>query len=214
MSEPAAMPETGFAWIVPALWLGAGELVRPILELVFASEPVGDDAPLSFTTFAAPVGTLRDADLYGCAGYVRDGVPVGQEGGVSSEYAETFTRLDALLSLAKGCATDKLKAAELSELRAVLARALNAGVYRQGDVFVCKGTERPTRGQVRAWLATLANALGRICADAELSAAAGTVAKPLDVPAAQKARVVGLSPLGWAAIAAAVGGAVLLWRAS
>lgn len=212
MSEARAKSETGIAFISPLFWLGVGELVGPVLDEVFSALPSGDAAALPFASGGGD----------GCGGFVYQGDKaraVGTIGGVTSEYAEAFSRLDALLSLARGCATDRLKAAELSELRSALARALNAGIYEQetfdGDrVLVCKGAERPTRGQVRAWLAALATALGRICADAELSAAAGTVAKPLDVPAAPKSRVVGLSPVGWAAVAAAVVGAVLLWRAS
>ncbi len=213
MSERAAELETGFAVVAPLLWLAAGELVGPILQEVFESEPTDGDEALNFTLGGGG----------GCGDWVEADAErtraIGTVGGVAVEYAEAFARLDAMVELARRCANDQLGALELSELRKGMARALNAGIFEMTDfqghrIYRCERSERPTRGQVRAWLGALAGKLGVLCSSAELAQAQAEVSKPLEVAAAKRAAggVVGLSPLGWAAIAAAVGGAVLLWR--
>jgi len=229
----APLPETGAGPLaVVAAWAayeGASALVRIIADAVFATEPEPDAAPLPFAAVPAAWGASND----GCAIIQRTGPvagvstplrvnlrhpqPVGALGGVSAEYAEAFERLETLVRLARDCATDKLSEVELRELRNAVAAAMNAGIELTTDAAgdqwaVCTGSERPTRGQVRAWLGALATQLGKLCADSELAAFESSAAQPLTVPAP---RVTGLSPLGWLAVAAAVGGlGWLLWRAA
>ncbi len=195
-ASATAVIGTGLAGFV------GGELIGWVVGEVMRAPALPDARPFPFAATAD-----------GC-GVVLPGRAVGAPGGVHVEYAEAFQRLGDLVSLAAGC-TDKLSELEVRELRAQVARALNAGIVSRTvdgvQAFACDDIElRPTRGQVRAWLGTLANTLGRICADAELGAAVDAARAPLTAPASVRR---GLSPLGWALVVAGVVGAgFVAWR--
>lgn len=196
-------PETGFA---PLVWLAAQEgfsaLVGGMLAELFAAEPEGDARPMPFS---------RDEN---CA------TPVGPNDTTHPEYREAFDRLDDLITTARACGAKGLRDQQIGELRAAVASALNAGIYQRTagalsplptgtPYFVCERDERPTRGQVRAWLAAVANQLGQLCTDEHMQELAEAVSAPLDTPAPRRSDGKALA-LG---VALAVAGALYLaWR--
>lgn len=146
------MTETG---LVPLIALGGwalGELASLLLSEALEAEPLPDDQPMPFR---------------------RDGAP-------ASEYVEAFRRLDDLALLARSCRL--VNPGEADALRAEVARAINGGIYRADDgSYVEVAEERPTRGQVRAWLSGLATAIGRRCAEGhEAALSAAAAAAPLN----------------------------------
>lgn len=173
----------------------AGEVV----DAVFGAEAAPDDTPFPFLP-GAPCMPSRSAlsrwagsssALPGAWTSPTNTIAVAQAFAVERlalapgeladpEYVEAFWRLDALCELAVdgGYPPDQVEA-----IRADMARAFNAGIYQTPQGLACVADERPTRGEVRAWLATLATELGKRIGDEKIGAVAAAVAGALDTPA-------------------------------
>ena len=196
-----ARAETGF--VVPLAAIVAqevvGSFVWAILTEIFESEPEGDARPMPFSQGE------------GCGNAVYGGA-IGTIGGVHAEYAEALARIDTVMDAAAACNIKGLGKLEVADLRKAMVQLLNQGVeahvagslspFPTGSTYyTCSLAKRPTRGQVRAWLGTLAARIGALCTDNELAAIAEELALPLDKP---QGRIVGLSPSGKIAVGVAV----------
>lgn len=191
--------------VAPELWA----MVRAIVEA-----PARDDLMMPF----APSGRCHDSPAHSTPvpsvdadGNVISGVgaweTVPVEGPVHPLYAEAFARLQTLteLGLAAGVDPGYVEAA-----RALVAEALNAGIYAVAGGYQCEATERPKLGQADALLEAFAESIGRRATNDRVAALGAAVATMDATPLRVAARPAGISPLALLAGAGVLGG---LWLA-
>lgn len=175
---------------------------QEVLDVAFATPPEPDDRPLPFyaTGPCADDASAVDRLTKGSAAWpgawtspnhlVKNAAQIGAEGITFAdtdiahpEYVEAFFRLDAVCELALESGFD---ASAVAALRTELARGLNRGIYQTDDGLVCVASERPTRGQARAWLTGLATELGKRIGEHKFAELGQAVKAALDKPAPRR----------------------------
>lgn len=195
--------------------LVAGEVIGDVVRLVgriMEGAPSGDARMMPF----APSGKCKvtPADIEDAVGgsfsfgsgintAIAGWEIVPASGPVHPEYAAAFGRLDTIAAVARACgvADDVVTGA-----RAIVARAINAGVYQKDGGFVCMAAERPTVGQVEALLSALSERLRDECQSGRV-AAIGQAVREAEARPSGGVRSASVSPLlllGGAGVLAAV----------
>ena len=153
-----------------------GAFAVDVLNDILAAPALPDARPLPFSS--GPLGCQKL--LPGELGSESEGLPPSLGGtgpgyaSVHPEYAEAFSRLDALGELGRPVLGDDM----VRLARAAIARELNAGVHVHPDGgFYCVERERPSVGKVRGLLQAYAAKIAEASDGDQLGALSAVVAQ-------------------------------------